>query len=1036
MTPEKATMADMSGGKRDRISDHTDKPPSTPNTRDTKLLCNDAKVAIGKEKDGKIVEIEEKLDSVKIGTIDDGVVASFVQPAQKEVIDIDDLDSLIASGGLEHSPGSDIAKNVPKTLFDPNKDQDKMEESVSTQSPGSSIKVKHDDESLSDNSTSTKDKTNAKNTTTPTRTEKNDNKKKNKNNKKTEKEQKQATQPTQKFSEGTSKNSNALVLNEGFKPCTQMWKDADAGLKAIIGLAYKASDKDKKLLLNRASFLKHFKRSDDEEISRDQWVNYFIDSTKFGNSRALKNIKRFGIALASTDPTEIFAPEQFNGTILIGGPIENAWAGAYTVYGAAWKPEIGLDISDGIAPISTWWKNLGSEETSQFSPFFPSEVFSDNAGSMHDQEKHFKKAFGFPHMTAVPIKTWVNGFKKRLSDPSVRAILIKLALTSITVFEPAFFADPLEKTKLNSISVTNFWIGAYRIAGAPWNLKAPPPTEVKSPEQAAPVATATPSPKDHVSFDSSTKSPGLFISRAASTPNVITRPKSEVRKYQDVYYTVTTSPMEAQWKEGGVELTANFNLILDHILDKDKKAIIHQWQGKGGGKLHKNSSPLLNRIQVKKYCNGLFLRQGFPVVFRIRVSHDAHPSKLIVDDVNEGLHLVKDHIQELDQTIIGYLVGSSPAAANLRDMQESHENHPTLHGLKLEARVQAIKLTSGKNLIPWELQVRAIHIIVGESQANLARDKYNQVFGSRNVGGYPQAVNMRFVPDISDSCFPVTLSTRVKAIKMLAKQKAFLASTKQISTNTIACLHLPNAKVGYTLCQVLMSIRSVDNPELGLFISIDDELSERGYEVTFTVHNDRFTEANSLVPLLCILLEARFSIPIHELGWFTDDAKRVVTKYMWNKDQDCVVLIHPEEEDDDLGFDSDDEYMQSICNIFNIDREKESHGFEFDMNFVIEDEFSPKNQYGDSGSVKTFRHAFDEDGGAAAESFAAVNSANTAAATESMDTTPADTLDSRKPAALPTLTELIKDNPDFLATVIAKYHAANRIVSPEGVDER
>ena len=187
--------------------------------------------------------------------------------------------------------------------------------------------------------------------------------------------------------------------------------------------------------------------------------------------------------------------------------------------------------------------------------------------------------------------------------------------------------------------------------------------EVKSPEQAAPVATATPSPKqDHVSFDSSTKKPlDLFILQAARILNVITRPKSEVRKYQDVYYTVTTPLMEAQWKEGGAELTANFNHIFDHIIEKDKKAMIHQWQGKEGGKLNKNSSQLLYRIQVKKYCNSFFLKQGFPVVFRIRVSHeDVHPSKLIVDNANESLHFEKDHIQELDRTIIGYLVGSSP----------------------------------------------------------------------------------------------------------------------------------------------------------------------------------------------------------------------------------------------------------------------------------------------------------------------------------------------------------------------------------------
>ena len=109
--------------------------------------------------------------------------------------------------------------------------------------------------------------------------------------------------------------------------------------------------------LHRATFLKHFNRSDEEEVSRDQWVNHFIASTKLGQTRALRYIKRFGMALASTDPTELFAPDQFNGNTLLGGPIENAWAGAYTVYGAAWKPEIGLDISAGISPPSTWWKN-------------------------------------------------------------------------------------------------------------------------------------------------------------------------------------------------------------------------------------------------------------------------------------------------------------------------------------------------------------------------------------------------------------------------------------------------------------------------------------------------------------------------------------------------------------------------------------------------------------------------------------------------------------------------------------------------------
>ena len=56
------------------------------------------------------------------------------------------------------------------------------------------------------------------------------------------------------------------------------------------------------------------------------------------------------------------------------------------------------------------------------------------------------------------------------------------------------------------------------------------------------------------------------------------------------------------------------------------------------------------------------------------------------------------------------------------------------------------------------------------------------------------------------------------------------------------------------------------------------------------------------------------------------------------------------------------------------------------------------------------------------------------AVTESMETTPADSMHSRKPVALPTLDELTYDDPDFLAAVTAKYRELNPAVSPEGVD--
>ena len=194
MTPEKATMADKSGGKRDRISNNTDQPVSTPNTRDTKLLCNGDKDPIGKGNEGKLVEIEHPLDPDKINVTDEGVV----KQAQKEVIDVDvnpdDLAELIASGGLDEATGSDTEEPVPKTLFGVFKNIDEMDESDFTELvPVDSNKTTATDaQGAFSTPTKLHDKKDKK-ITTPTSTEginKNDKNNNQKNNKKTEKTEK------------------------------------------------------------------------------------------------------------------------------------------------------------------------------------------------------------------------------------------------------------------------------------------------------------------------------------------------------------------------------------------------------------------------------------------------------------------------------------------------------------------------------------------------------------------------------------------------------------------------------------------------------------------------------------------------------------------------------------------------------------------------------------------------------------------------------------------------------------------------------
>jgi hypothetical protein len=91
-----------------------------------------------------------------------------------------------------------------------------------------------------------------------------------------------------------------------------------------------------------------------------------------------------------------------------------------------------------------------------------------------------------------------------------------------------------------------------------------------------------------------------------------------------------------------------------------------------------------------------------------------------------------------------------------------------------------------------------------------------------------------------------------------------------------------------------MSMRSANDPDTQLFMAIDERMWGT-YAVTFTVHKDRKAEANLLIPLLNVVMEATFGAHIWE--WFTDTAKDASQGYMY--DTETGRLNHTDEDEDD-----------------------------------------------------------------------------------------------------------------------------------------
>jgi hypothetical protein len=347
---------------------------------------------------------------------------------------------------------------------------------------------------------------------------------------------------------------------------------------------------------------------------------------------------------------------------------------------------------------------------------------------------------------------------------------------------------------------------------------------------------------------------------------------------------------------------------------------------------------------------------------KIYIAHDKPPAdfeedlafQALLQEADLWFH--RDKVQAKSTSSIGWLLGSTPDSCNINDMKMMHEAHPDL-GIECEPRPQNIRLYPGKNTIPSDQQVKAIRIYVASDNVTKARQAYNQVYGSGNTGGYPGGQMLCFIPDISDPRYPASMQTRSKVIRMMSKQKHLLESTVAIPTSTIAGLHVFDEEIGMTLCQILMSLRLGDAQDVPMFLSVE-ERQWGASSVVFSVKRDRLHEANSVIPLLCVIIEAKFGTRSKQ--WFTEDARITSEGFYW--DNSTQQLKQSEDaatvDDDEFSIDSNDSYVATLTAALNIgDTAVNDTGgvFNFDLNFVLNDEIMPKNQYGDHGSVQTFR---------------------------------------------------------------------------------
>lgn len=644
-----------------------------------------------------------------------------------------------------------------------------------------------------------------------------------------------------------------------------------------------------------------------------------------------------------------------------------------------------FDSENGYKQSTNKWHKLPNALRTKVQAFEEKDVFSEDGNSVHDMTRK-GKAMKSPYATHLGVNGWEELLQELMERKSTLAkstqgqlmLLFGMRLAK-TDPELLFNKGTWTGTKLNARNDTNAWAAAYNMFGAPWKKKkaqfnakdiaikenktpTPPtkkthndtPAATGTAEQAKKTPTLPPGTKmstGPTSVTFNTKN-GIFISKAlkdvkSKNTNSMLQQK---RKY-NTFMKLRLPKMKRDYNDADEELGENFSELMDIITAADPHAIILPWNENSRIKaLSKTSDRPTTRASIEDYVDRCYVSKGMSPWCRLRIGHNVEVVSWTDEDFGRNLRtkdmsLYPDKLQVKKTGCAGWWLGSHPATMNSADMEQAISQHPKMRGIPIEIRTQPIRLTA-QGKIPNEEQVKACHLHTEFDAVAKCRRAMNEIYGSRTTTGFPLGKKMRFVPNVADSRFPCTMQTRSNVKAMLAKQKRFLKKTKTSTNWSIRGLDYMVEEIGFTLRQALMGIRSASDNDRNLFISVDEYSNSTN--VAFVFHEELEEEAHSVIPLLSVIMEAKYGPRIW--NWFTDDAKDQTAGFYWDHEENRVrsseeAITNEILEDWEDGSDMEDD----------IEIVDDPAAKNLDIKFVI-DEPGGKNQYGDSGSVKTFRN--------------------------------------------------------------------------------
>ena len=587
-------------------------------------------------------------------------------------------------------------------------------------------------------------------------------------------------------------------------------------------------------------------------LSVEKWHDIFVAAAPIlAKKNPKRKYKQFGLTLAGTHPQDLLPPTAFDSDRILESPLACALGGAYQFFGCLWTMDKDFLIDwmvQKITPTDLWEEKMPIKTRNLALGFSAKEIFDEAPTSFHCIEASMAKIMKMknrenPEEWAVKLRKHLNSSGQvhlpRNGQGTIKDNLMRIAKTHPRVFT----GNIVDESKLTRSSMTALWTAVYTILGGVWwnaerntttiswsisphpddddddddgftvvqNKKTPlktalkkspppPPAKAAIPTYASKVtqnSRKTPTQRTHTKpAQASRQASGCFLQKK---PMIITKKvgKGPKRKFITFFKVRLPRVNKPFGPEAEAEVVKSAHMLFQIIWKFDPRAVLLAYRGSSTATLTKDSDPLASRSQLQLYADNVFVKQDANTWMKIQVAHDKPRTEFEEDDNFQGslqeadLWFHPDKVQARSTASIGWLLGSTPDSCNITDMKASNEAHPDL-GIECEPRPQNIRLYPGKNNIPFEQQVKAIHICVATENVPLGRRRYGRCYGGRNrsLGNVPDKQLFKFIPECSDPKFPISVNHRSAVIRVMSKQKHLLLSTVVIPTSTIAGLHV------------------------------------------------------------------------------------------------------------------------------------------------------------------------------------------------------------------------------------------------------